>query len=741
MVGYPPRLTFARLWFVLGGLVLCPSADPARSQSLTHDEMRSSAVELFATVSETAPHITLQWNPGIFPVTGITVYRRLPGSGDWGSGTSLPATATSHADTTAAPGVLYEYRVVRTHDHPGVPVAEGHLWSGVNVPPVESRGRLILIVESGIAAPLATEIARLTDDLTGDGWTVVRSDVARTDSVPSVKAAILAHYQADPGATRAVFLLGRIPVPYSGIVCPDGHYDPPPDAHHRGAWPADVYYGDMDGVWTDSTVNYTTANVDGTRNHNIPGDGKFDQSLIVGEHLPELAVGRVDLSNLSWISNGVSETNLIRRYLNRHHDFRHRLSPFTTLANKVMIDDNFSNAFNINGGASGWSSGIALVGNANTSAQSDWVGTLRDQSHLIAYGSGPGSFGSAWGVSSNIDFRDTRCRAVITLLFGSFFGDWDSSDNYLRAALMGTTQSHGLVSLWSGIPRWQLFPLAAGGTMADAYHHVLRESNLPGGPFPPHDDSWTNPDQTHVALMGDPVLRIQPVKPVSSLSGSASADQVTLTWSNPLGESDLRGSLIYRAGSASGPWTRVAPQTAPGTTSHVDTVPAPGIWHYMVRSVKRQATASATYDNPGQGIFTTVTVPLYGYAAWAQGLPDPAAEADVNGDGVTNLFAYAAGAADGHSPALGLLPTLSADGSGYTVPASGRSDIHYAIQLSTDLAQWYTVAAKPAGGTWSLLAGSGYPHQAGLSLNASGPVTVTDPGPEPRRFWRLKVSQ
>ena len=65
-------------------------------------------------------------------------------------------------------------------------------------------------------------------------------------------------------------------------------------SNHVGAWPADVFYGDMAGAWTDSSVSDSGAS--DPRNRNVPGDGKFDQS-----RLPfnvELQVGRVDLANL-----------------------------------------------------------------------------------------------------------------------------------------------------------------------------------------------------------------------------------------------------------------------------------------------------------------------------------------------------------------------------------------------------------------------------------------------------------
>ena len=54
-----------------------------------------------------------------------------------------------------------------------------------------------------------------------------------------------------PG-TKALFLFGHLPVPYSGDINPDLH------DNDIGAWPADVYYGEFDGVWTDTSVNQPT---------------------------------------------------------------------------------------------------------------------------------------------------------------------------------------------------------------------------------------------------------------------------------------------------------------------------------------------------------------------------------------------------------------------------------------------------------------------------------------------------
>jgi hypothetical protein len=90
--------------------------------------------------------------------------------------------------------------------------------------------------------------------------------VNRGDSVTHVKDLIKKEYSADSANTKAVFLFGHVPVPYSGDTAADGHY-----GEHQGAWPCDGYYADMDGIWTDKSVNMTIAS--DPRNRNIPGDG------------------------------------------------------------------------------------------------------------------------------------------------------------------------------------------------------------------------------------------------------------------------------------------------------------------------------------------------------------------------------------------------------------------------------------------------------------------------------------
>jgi hypothetical protein len=103
----------------------------------------------------------------------------------------------------------------------------------------------------------------------------------------------------------------------------------------------------------------------------------------------------------------------------------------------------------------------------------------------------------------------------------------------------------------------------------------------------------------HIALQGDPTLRLHPVLPPSQLQGAVSAGRATLTW-QASAEASL-GYHVYRASNAAGPFTRLtsSPITA---TSFVD-ASAPAGATYLVRACKLETSSSGSYENASQGIF------------------------------------------------------------------------------------------------------------------------------------------
>ena len=525
------------------------------------------AVQVTAAVQSAPPQITLGW-PAFAGATAHTVYRKAWGSASWGTAiATLPGTATGYADGTVAVGTAYEYQVQRAATVTGF----GYVATGIDLPLVEDRGKVVLVVDATMASSLAVELARLQRDLADDGWTVLRHDVARTAAVPSVKALIKADYDADPTRVRSVFLFGHVPVPYSGSIAPDGHPD------HVGAWPADLYYGEMDGVWTDTQTLTGTG-----RQSNVPGDGKFDQSYAPGGTV-ELAVGRVDLANMPAFAPK-TETDLLRQYLNKDHGFRVKA---WTLPARGLIDDNFG-AFGGEAFAStGWRAFSAFFGPANVFAL-DWFTTLASDGYLWAYGCGGGNYTGASGVGSTSNFAATDTKTAFTFLFGSYFGDWDVSNDFLRAPLATTT--YGLTCAWAGRPAWVVHHMAMGETIGYA---ALLSQNNSGTYF------YGYGPEVHVALMGDPTLRMQVVAPPANVAASVGAGTATISWT--ASADAVAGYHVYRGASDAGPFTRLTPSPVTAT-SFVDTAAPGGSPTYLVRAVRIETTPSGSYWNASTGV-------------------------------------------------------------------------------------------------------------------------------------------
>ncbi len=564
------------------------------------------SVMVSATPQTSPPQINLTW-PIDPTATDYRISRKLAAETSFTTLATISsgaATLGNYVDQTVTAGTGYEYEIRRNQLGTTV-FGYGYISSAINLPLVENRGKIVLLVDETMATPLAAELARLEADLRGDGWIVLRHDVSRTASVTSVKELIVTDYQADPDQVEAVFLFGRIPVPYSGDINPDGHSD------HKGAWPADCYYGEMTGVWTDNTVNITTSTKYGTRNHNVPGDGKFDQTFMpgFGASRSELMVGRVDLSSLPAFAN-LTETQLLKRYLDKDHAWRHGA---LAVNRRGLIDEDSNSVEKF--AAGGFRLFGALFGAANTS-DADYTSTLANNAYLASYGDGAGDTSSCAGVVSTNNFASNDYRTVFTFLFGSYFADWDSTNNLLRAAI--ASPSYTLASTW-GSRQYPVYhtlgmgdPIGAGVRLTQNF-----SGNESSDIYKPSHTNYYNFDLgIHIALMGDPTLRLHPVKPVTNLeqATTASPSQVALTW-NASSDTNIVGYHVYRSSSLSGPPTRLTGSpigaanpagSALTATTFTDSTAVEGIaYQYMVRAVKLEISNTGTYYNFSQGIFLT----------------------------------------------------------------------------------------------------------------------------------------
>lgn len=586
-------------------LILCVLAAGGKLRTASAQTPRDFAIDLAATVSASVPRVTLTWTQRRQSnITAQKVYRRLKGEVAWNLLATLGNTDTSYADSTAAAGVEYEYWMQRTYTGISPATAMGYLSAGVGVPMVEARGKLLLVVDSTMVTPLAPEIAQLQADLAADGWVVQTITATRTDTAANVKAQILAAYNADPVQMRMVYLLGHVPVPYSGNIAPDGHSD------HVGAWPADGYYGDMDGAWTDATVNNTTAS--STRNDNVPGDGKFDQSTLPSAL--ELAVGRVDLHTMQRApSTVVTETALLRRYLRKAHDYRHRLGAYASVPRRALVRDGFGYFSGENFATSGWAWAFTASGRPPTMIVDEppsgqWWSYAASNTYLIGYGCGGGSYESASTVGSTTDFGRLPSKVVFTSLFGSYHGDWDANNNFMRAPLAGnaTGDSLGLACFWAGRPHYFMHHTGMGETLGYAVRHS-QNGGLTSVSNPALTPGGSSFRGVHTGLMGDPALRLHMVEPPRQLAATSASGSVSLAWAAST-EPALIGYHVYRGSAVTGPFTRLtaSPLLA---TAFVDASGAAGqTYTYLVRTLKTESAPGGTYENPSVGSAVTITV-------------------------------------------------------------------------------------------------------------------------------------
>ncbi len=563
------------------GCILAAAVLPSPAHAIETTWIYS--VQLSAAVDPAAGRIELQWPADHLPVAEYTVHRRKQGENPWGEGVALPGSATRFVEENLPAGATYEYQVTKrgaTFAYQGY----GYISVALNAPLVEQRGKIILVVDQTIAGPIARELGRLQTDLAGDGWIVVRKDVARDERPAAIRALIKAEYDADRERVKAVLLLGHIPVVRAGSLNVDAH-EPRP-------MPADVFYGEMDGAWTDEN-----------------GDGIYDQSLLPSD--VELQVGRVDFADLpgtyATTSPYPSEVTLLRRYLDKNHAYRHAVvRPIAQAIVGNQIGDGNGQAY----AASGYRNfapllGVEKVTTVNTHADEPmdnrWSVRLARASFLWAYGCGAGSDLTVSNVGTHgesrdlwaSDFIDHKLKGTFYLFFGSWFVDWSKSDNVLRSAL--ASPDFGLAAAWSGRPHLFFHPMGAGETIGQG---IRASQNNDGKLY--QNQVQRHLRGIHIALLGDPTLRLHGVAPPSETAAAAEGADVVLGWK--ASPDTVLGYHVYRGASASGPFTRLT-ESPVAETRFRDRNRAADAAVYLVRAVLLQSGPSGTYFNASQGAF------------------------------------------------------------------------------------------------------------------------------------------
>ncbi|MEY3690235.1 MAG: hypothetical protein RIT37_1797 [Bacteroidota bacterium] len=555
--------------------------------------------------SSPKPAITLTWNSDD-RAESYAVFRKDPtmhswsDQAEWGSAiANLGKDVLTYTDENVTPGIAYEYQVLKVCTPAGIKTlnlgvtdtvtsyfGSGYILSGINVSPILSRGTVILLIDSTMVSPLSAEIARLEQDLKNELWTVVKRTAPRAtafnpEAVATTKEIIFSIIEKNQNEQYSILLLGRIPVPYSGLMAPDGHS---PD--HVGAWPADVYYADFDGEWADESINSNGASR--AENKNIPGDGKFDKSANDADI--KYPIGRIDFYNLT--SFAETEVQLLKRYLDKNHAFRSgEIKPVYS----ATVDDNFG-AYGEGFSGSAYRGFGGLVGKDNIVANREFLDSTITT--MFSYGCGAGSYTSCAGVGGIAEFSKRPITSVFTMIFGSYFGDWDSKDNVMRSvvASRGTVLTTG----WAARPHWFFHPMGLGkpigevllGAQNNTQQYlpaIYNTKRYPGGVY-----YQVAPRGTHIALIGDPTLRMTSNMPIETPKniGVTSTVSAQIDWESVPNAS---GYLLYKSTSETGPFEALTPNPITETTFNDINANWKQDVVYQVRAVMLRETKSGSF--------------------------------------------------------------------------------------------------------------------------------------------------
>jgi len=280
---------------------------------------------------------------------------------------------------------------------------------------------------------------------------------------------------------------------------------------------------------------------------------------------------------------------LYRRYLNKNHNWR---SKQYTVADRVLVDDNFGYFGGEAFAANGYRNGYPLVGVDNV-VNGDFFTDTANESFLFAYGCGAGGYSSANGVGTSSQFATETVNAVFVQLFGSYHGDWDYNPNPLMMSALAS--NGGVLSCgWAGRPHWFTHHLGAGETIGYNYLQTQNQCDNTGyfGTF--------GQCGAHVALLGDPSIRAQVVAPVSNVAASQNCNEIEITWSaSP--QTNVVGYHVYRSNALNSYYQRLSGDPVVGL-AFTDEFPESGTNYYLVKAVVREETASGIFFNTSTGI-------------------------------------------------------------------------------------------------------------------------------------------
>ena len=461
----------------------------------------------------------------------------------------------------------------------------GEIWSsaqtfvtyGIEMNHDEYKGKILVLVADDLYDGLNMELQQLRYDLIGDGWLPYFERVDASYGVSDVKSLVSTYYTSH-GINSLYIIGGSIPIPRSGEIAGDSHPE------HHGAWAADTYYADMDGIWTDSIVDVTLPL---SQFNNVPGDGRFDQELTPSGL--ELEHGRINFDHLPVYSE--SELELTKRYLSKAHNYR--IVSNTNYNDIVLgnpfwgVDLTFNESWHIFNNSNEKPEVIKIEDN--------YVDELKNGHFKFFESIGPGGPTQLIGKITSQDWAEDSLNVNIVNLAGSYFVNTLYENNLLRSSL--ASRSPTIAAMINGANRPPWFH-SIGRTLG--YCFKMGHDSLLWETFALQDSRSVTQ-----FLMGDPSLKYESKRQISSMNLAQNGNKVELLWDDSGYESDVTFS-IYRSVSLDSTFIKIGSNISGNKFD--DLFPVSGNIYYMIRAVDLDTVPNGSFYNYSCGLIDSIQV-------------------------------------------------------------------------------------------------------------------------------------
>lgn len=459
-------------------------------------DAKQYAIMIESKIDDTgfAPQVILSWQNDT-TASRYVIYRRLYEVDKFEKIAEVSGGANTFSDLDPMYGQIAEYKVEKVFSYDKEQIStyayKALSWDA-NLVRKELR-TLLILVDNTLAFSISSKLEMYRKEIEKQGWMSIVKYVPRVESfnakaVLNNKEMIKAVYEQTPNMA-AILILGRVAVPYSGNTAPDGHGDDNP-LPHKGAYPADVFYGDLDTRdWTDNKISNDKSAF--PRQHNYINDGKWDDSNIPSK--VELAVGRVDFFDLPFFEE--SEAEMINNYLQKDIDYR---SGVLNADNDGILYDGFESR-QAGYAADGWNNLTALYGRDNVVEMRIREEIIKNFYEMV-YANANGGIDNISDAIYSGEIAEKGYKGIHNMIFGSYNVDWDSESNLLRSII--ASKPIALTSVWATRPFWTYFKLGLGETFGEAL--LSTQNNRSEYIYP----SVVYNGGVHIALLGDPTLSL-----------------------------------------------------------------------------------------------------------------------------------------------------------------------------------------------------------------------------------------